>query len=909
MAVDVLRTQAKVEGALTSLTVGYLNPVWYRLRQYSSTFTAVADLGGGVLRVTGTAPSINDKIRLSGAKYDGTLVATVTAVAVGTFDVTGLVFLGTDSGHYVNTTQHQNLHVQTRLVSWDELTVVSKAISSWFGAPNLLVLIDLQSEILSIAYQREAVDYSLSEYINKSLLQYRLQYREVLWLPNGTQSIGPWVSINENVTSAPARKQIKEKYGNNLLEYILRESAQQYINYDFNGSLAPWLKTNPATFDWEWSDYLGGTAAVFNLPTANDTSVLYQRVPIVAPMHVNVKFRGEAYNPQFSDEGFDSPTSWTNKPNGWANWGWETGGTWAAQLATGGGTFAFVAILELTDYIDIPAGREIIFWFQKANPVDQANIQQQQIEIKDGAGTTIFIIDVSAYSFNDVHPYQFTLPVAITGKIAFCANMTSVNTGNGYLLRLYSCQVVQVPNNNIHLYFVGSNDAVNWTVITFLAKSTEHFISDVDFGSHNYTYTGFKAIGHSGNAINEIHVNVFRNTIAVSEIPGKYLTRFPIPTMWRHVRVDQFNDTHFQDVGTWLSVDDGGNEWTYSIPNRNWVTVISAGQPNSDFLQNQKSIIVKAGTTILVTIELFNLVGADPNVLISLHQTLVAGPAPVAWVTGKQRILLTAPTDIGGKINFSVSAGGGSSADVVVHSIEINQPTIPRPLSVVADFNSTGGNGHIVFSWLDINRNVIFTGFSNLSLGAGQMKTYLLKNAPSSAHFVTVYNNNATSNATTIEAITLRIRDFCNPAVLIEWENSLGGLEQWAFQRKHVISFEQAGATQNPFEFYEPDIENSNGNLGKNGSDTFFEMELADEFVQTRDIPWLHEIKTSKQVRVIFPNSAAIFCVVLDTTTPARSRNTYTEFRVRIRLPRNFSPSLVDPSLLSEQLDPYKVIE
>ena len=132
----------------------------------------------------------------------------------------------------------------------------------------------------------------------------------------------------------------------------------------------------------------------------------------------------------------------------------------------------------------------------------------------------------------------------------------------------------------------------------------------------------------------------------------------------------------------------------------------------------------------------------------------------------------------------------------------------------------------------------------------------------------------------------------CRPYFLIEWQNSLGGWEQWAFQRQQEILISPPEEST-IYETYTPDIEVSYGSIGRAGMESQFEITGYDDQVLRDDIGWLHEMKQSRSVKVIFPSGESVNAAVVSTSTAVNSRNKLSTFSVRVRLPRNVHPLLV----------------
>lgn len=464
MSFSITRTQKKSSGSGSSTTIGYLNPIWYSFTIWTDTFTSTTYLGSDTLSVVATiSPAVGDKIRIASddGKLDGVAVGTVT-VAGTTFQLKFTVVLPatTGPGKLVNLTNYRGQYLETQLMDWTGTTAIGKALSSWFPSPNLTGIIDIQSEVLSLAYRREFVSYVLPFYTSQSAFKFRFRVREVYFNAAGTRINSGFTNVAEDILAIPARKQIKEAYGNNLLEYVLK----------------------------------GG---------------------------------------------------------------------------------------------------------------------------------------------------------------------------------------------------------------------------------------------------------------------GKWLTRFNTPVVW---------------------VNDLGQ--------------------------------------------------------------------------------------------------------------------IPRPLSFVVD-PSYVPSITVIELWLDVNRNAISQINKNLVLPSAGLYSYIIKDAPPNAkHLKIQIYTNAYPPVSICYPIELRVERCHGASTLLEWENSLGGLDQWSFKGKQSETHNAQG--QKEFETYDYDIENSNGNIGKPFGDSFTEMDLVDERVPSSDVPWLHELKASGQVRCIFENGSAVFVVPTNTQSPTRRKTNFSEFRAAIKFPRNFVPLLAD---------------
>jgi hypothetical protein len=226
---------------------------------------------------------------------------------------------------------------------------------------------------------------------------------------------------------------------------------------------------------------------------------------------------------------------------------------------------------------------------------------------------------------------------------------------------------------------------------------------------------------------------------------------------------------------------------------------------------------------------------------------------------------------------------------------------VPAPVSFCIDKNSEAliPDLSMHIDWLDHNGIVISSKDDQLGALRQGAYTYLIKDVPPNAVKGLIYAY-VTGNLPNVvsEVLTFRRKEFCSPAIMLEWQNSLGGFDQHVFGIRQEVTLQ--GTDAPVVQVYEPDIENSQGDLFRDGVPNQSTLLLYDDFVPTSEVIWLHELKTSRQVRVIFPNGTTIYCVVADTQTTLRTRTTYTQFTVTIRLPDNFNPSLIDTELIPE---------
>jgi hypothetical protein len=230
MATDILRTQLKTASGYNSLVVGYLNPVWYTFRQYTHTFTGITEPVPGILVVTMPSTAFlvaGHLVRISGGSYDGTQVGTISAVNGNVhMDVTGITFRGNASGYFIDVTLIRNLGMETRMVDPTSGNVISRATSFWTAGPNLTGIMDLQSELKSLFYgnrETPVIASGPSLYRHITFGTYKLQWRESFIDINNVPQKGTYADIAENVIVTPSRKQLKELYGNNLLDFLVKD--------------------------------------------------------------------------------------------------------------------------------------------------------------------------------------------------------------------------------------------------------------------------------------------------------------------------------------------------------------------------------------------------------------------------------------------------------------------------------------------------------------------------------------------------------------------------------------------------------------------------------------------------------------------------------------------------------------
>ena len=331
MSLSITRAQTVFHpGGYLCTSVGYLNPVWYKFLQYTAQWSSISDIGSGQVRLqlsssTGVADLIvGGTIRFASANdgvYSGVNTGTIVAinlVGTNTVDLSGVTYRGTSTGGYwTNLTKYKNLRIETHIVDPDG-NVLSKALSSWYAQPNHIGLIDLQTELRSLFYQHEKIPYTSALYKYVSAKEYVLEYRE-RYLDDLVLDISMgWVPIDEVILACPARKQIKEQYGNNLMDYTLKYpeiigsgGVTNFTNPEFIASLTPWLKSteDPTDLlnDWFWVSSNGGEASCDGV-----TNVLYQSVSVVAGSR-RMQFRattGAFFGVALQIWAFDNPATY-----------------------------------------------------------------------------------------------------------------------------------------------------------------------------------------------------------------------------------------------------------------------------------------------------------------------------------------------------------------------------------------------------------------------------------------------------------------------------------------------------------------------------------------------------------------------------------------------------------------------
>jgi hypothetical protein len=152
---------------------------------------------------------------------------------------------------------------------------------------------------------------------------------------------------------------------------------------------------------------------------------------------------------------------------------------------------------------------------------------------------------------------------------------------------------------------------------------------------------------------------------------------------------------------------------------------------------------------------------------------------------------------------------------------------------------------------------------------------------PATAAYALVYiTNGATTEIT--EKIRVDRTQLCYPGLLVEWQNSLGGWEQWSFKRRQEIDLMPLNDVE-PYEIVEKDIEQSNGGIYKNSIDTSLVVTAYDDYVPSELANWVHEIKTSQCVRIITP-TRVINVVPVASASKVRTDQRYSSMTVQLRL-------------------------
>lgn len=242
-----------------------------------------------------------------------------------------------------------------------------------------------------------------------------------------------------------------------------------------------------------------------------------------------------------------------------------------------------------------------------------------------------------------------------------------------------------------------------------------------------------------------------------------------------------------------------------------------------------------------------------------------------------------------------------------IYNFALQPSPARRPVTFSLDKSSEAAvvGASMRVTYLDINRNSItahqgapYMMTFPASLGAG-VYSFIVEPGlfPVGTAYIQIFaSRNFATGDYLSEIKTLRVVGGCTPFVLVEWENSLGGFEQWLFERR---IFTRRGSDTPPAvtERYDPDIENSEGNLYRDESSTQMSLIMADEFVPFEDVPWLDEVKRSKTVRLTFENGVRVFVVPTSDSTTYDSRTRYTNFGLTLRLPAGFNPRLVDSSI------------
>jgi len=222
MSLSITRAQKVLHpGGYPCTAIGYLNPVWYKFLQYTAQWSGISDIGSGQVRLqlsssTGVADLIvGGTIRFASANdgiYSGVntgIILAINFVGTNTVDLSGVTYRGTSSGGYwTNLTKYKNLRIETRVTD-SAGNVLSKALSSWYAQPNHIGLIDLQTELRSLFYQREKYPYIEDLYKYVSAKEYILEYRERYLDDFILDTSMGWIQVNEVILACPTRKQIR----------------------------------------------------------------------------------------------------------------------------------------------------------------------------------------------------------------------------------------------------------------------------------------------------------------------------------------------------------------------------------------------------------------------------------------------------------------------------------------------------------------------------------------------------------------------------------------------------------------------------------------------------------------------------------------------------------------------------
>jgi len=224
---------------------------------------------------------------------------------------------------------------------------------------------------------------------------------------------------------------------------------------------------------------------------------------------------------------------------------------------------------------------------------------------------------------------------------------------------------------------------------------------------------------------------------------------------------------------------------------------------------------------------------------------------------------------------------------------------IKKPISFILDEKAvelTGGGFIIKTSWYDVNETLISTVSQTPNGLIVGVYAFELPDAPANAKYAVVFARNLADTEAIVNAKGFELRELCDPYILLEYQNSLGGLSHHAFMTKHNVNI-QPSQDKPITSIYEYDIENSEGNLFKDGTDWKAEITMYDDYIPTKDLIWVAELKTSKQVRILFPNGAKIFCVVQSTDTAWITGTKFSKISVVVRIPNNFNPLILNPNL------------
>lgn len=221
----------------------------------------------------------------------------------------------------------------------------------------------------------------------------------------------------------------------------------------------------------------------------------------------------------------------------------------------------------------------------------------------------------------------------------------------------------------------------------------------------------------------------------------------------------------------------------------------------------------------------------------------------------------------------------------------------PYPVTFIIDPNNPVTDVLANLVWLPINQAPTISS-EELILGdldAG-VWTLFTTTPPATAKYVAINLEQGVEISMTAYK-TYKIVDYCPGMVVIEWKNKLGGFDQYPFHNKNspveILSQEKEVTKR-----YEYDIENSNGSLSKAGSNKRFSITVSANYVDMEDVPFLHEIKSSEQVRVVFPDLSTINVVVTQLTTPIQAGAKKDNFSITLRFPDDFDPTLIDPTLI-----------